>query len=282
MAIEIKTALSQAVSQLESVSSSPSLDAEVLLSHVMDKHRAHLRARPRARLSVQQKDTFEHLVARRCAGVPIAYLTGCREFWSLEFHVTPDTLIPRPETELVVELAVLRLPATGAHRVADLGTGSGAIALAVAHERPECTVIATDTSPGALSIARWNAARLKIANVEFHHGDWYQPLAGGERFHVLCSNPPYVRQGDPHLSRGDLPHEPETALVAGESGMEALQIIISDAQRHLHPGGWLILEHGYDQADEVTHRMRQQGFEDIESHCDIAGQARVAVGRAPS
>jgi len=281
MAIEIEKALSLAASQLDPVSSSPSLDAEILLSHVMDKHRAHLRAWPQERLTPQQKHTFENLVARRRAGVPIAYIIGRREFWSLEFHVTPDTLIPRPETELVVEHALLRLPAEGTHRVADLGTGSGAIALAVAHERPGCTVIATDNCAAALSIARWNAARLKITNVEFHRGDWYQPLAGA-RFHVLCSNPPYVREDDPHLTRGDLPHEPEAALVAGETGVEALQIIISGAQRHLHPGGWLILEHGYDQADEVTHRLRQQGFEDIESHCDIAGQSRVAVGKAPS
>jgi len=281
MAIEIQKALRQAASQLDPASSSPALDAEVLLSHVMAKHRAHLRARPEERLSKQQKHAFEELVARRRAGVPIAYITGCREFWSLEFHVTPDTLIPRPETELVVELALLRLPAQCTHRVADLGTGSGAIALAVAHERPGCAVIATDACPAALSIARWNAARLKISNVEFHRGDWYQAVAN-QRFHVLCSNPPYVREGDPHLTRGDLPHEPAAALVAGESGMEALQLIINDAQRHLHPGGWLILEHGYDQADEVTHRLRQKGFEDIDSHSDIAGQARVAVGRAPS
>ena len=281
MAIEIQKALSQAASQLDPVSSSPALDAEVLLSHVMAKHRAHLRARPEEQLSKEQKRAFEELVARRRSGVPIAYITGCREFWSLEFHVTPDTLIPRPETELVVELALLRLPAECTHRVADLGTGSGAIALAVAHERPGCTVIATDACPAALSIARWNAARLKVTNVEFHRGDWYQAV-DNQRFHVLCSNPPYVREGDPHLTRGDLPHEPEAALVAGESGMEALQHIINDAQRHLHPGGWLILEHGYDQADEVTHRLRQKGFEDIESHSDIAGQARVAVGRAPS
>lgn len=281
MAIEVKKALSHAAAQLKAVSCSASLDAEVLLSHVMDKHRAHLRARPETRLSAEQKRAFEDLVARRRAGVPVAYLIGRREFWSLEFHVTPDTLIPRSETELVVEQAVQRLPAEGTHRVADLGTGSGAIALAVAHERPGCTVIATDTSPAALSIARWNAARLKITNVEFHRGDWYQALAG-ERFHVLCSNPPYVREGDPHLTRGDLPHEPPCALVAGETGMEALHAIISGAQRHLHPGGWLILEHGYDQADEVAHRLRQQGFEDIETHADIAGQSRVAVGRAPS
>jgi release factor glutamine methyltransferase len=281
MPIAIETALARAASQLSAVSSSPGLDAEVLLSRLLGKHRAHLRARPQDRLSPQQRQAFDDLVARRREGEPIAYITGRREFWSMEVHVTPATLIPRPETELVVEQALQRLPVEGAHRVADLGTGSGAIALAIARERPSCTVVATDISDAALHIARWNTARLKIANVEYHRSDWYQSL-NGERFDVVCCNPPYVREGDPHLTRGDLTHEPTVALVAGESGMEAIRTVIAGAQRHLRPGGWLILEHGFDQADEVTRRLRQHGFEDIDSHHDIAGQARVAVGRAPA
>lgn len=190
---------------------------------------------------------FEALLARRQAGEPVAYLLGRQGFWSLELEVSPATLIPRPETELLVELALARLPAGQSLRVADLGTGSGAIALALARERPQAHVVATDASAEALTVARRNAARLGLGRVEFRDGDWLVPLAQ-ERFDLIASNPPYIEQDDPHLAQGDLRFEPPAALASGADGLDAIRVIVRDAGRHLHPGGWLLLEHGWNQA----------------------------------
>ena len=195
--------------------------------------------------------------------------------------MTPDVLIPRPETELLVEQALAHIPEDAEWTVADLGTGSGAIALAIATERPHCRLIATDNSAAALAVARANATRLGIANVEFRHGEWLKPLAG-MRFDVIVSNPPYVRANDPHLTQGDVRFEPESALVAGADGLDAIRRIAADAVSYLRPGGWLLLEHGYDQAQSVRALLESHGYDMVASCRDTAGHERVTEGRTHS
>jgi len=256
------------------------LDAEVLLAHVLDKPRSHLCAWPERALTPEQATHYAALVARRAGGEPIAHILGRREFWSLDLDVTPATLIPRPETELLVELALARIPADAAPAVADLGTGTGAIALAVARERPRCRVTATDRSAAALEVAHRNAARLGIGGIDFRHGAWYAPLGAG-RYDLILSNPPYVRAGDPHLAQGDVRFEPPGALVAGTDGLDDLRSIVAGAPAHLHSGGWLLVEHGYDQGDAVAALFRAAGFADIGTVRDLNGQPRVTLGRRP-
>ncbi len=282
----IATALHTALTRLTHAGSAADdarLDAEVLLAHVLDQPRSHLRAWPERALTAAQTAHYEDLVTRRAAGEPVAYLCGRREFWSLELEVTPATLIPRPETELLVELALARIPVAAALAVADLGTGTGAIALAIARERPRCRVTATDRASAALDVARRNAARLGITAVDFRHGAWYAPLpdpAAG-RYDLILSNPPYVRAGDPHLAQGDLRFEPPDALTAGADGLDALRVLVAGAPAYLHSGGWLLVEHGYDQAEAVTALFRTAGFTDIETFHDLGGQPRVTLGRRP-
>lgn len=256
------------------------LDAEVLLAHALDKPRSHLRAWPERVLTPEQAARYEELVARRAGGEPVAHILGRREFWSLDLDVTPATLIPRPETELLVELALARIPADAALAVADLGTGTGAIALAVARERPRCRVTATDRSAAALEVARRNAARLGIGGIDFRNGAWYAPLAG-LRFDLILSNPPYVRADDPHLAQGDVRFEPPGALVAGADGLDDLRVIVAGAPEHLHGGGWLLVEHGYDQGGAVAALFRTAGFADVGTIRDLNGQPRVTIGRRP-
>ena len=221
---------------------------------------------------------FEQLLTRRQAGEPVAYLTGHREFWSLDLHVTPAVLIPRPETEVLVEQALARLPRDQARTVIDLGTGSGAVALAIARERPLARVIATDTDTAALTVAKANAERLRVANVEFRHGDWFAPLARVVA-DVVVSNPPYIAAADPHLQQGDLRFEPPVALVAGDDGLAALRHLIDQAPAFLGGNGWLVLEHGHDQAPPLAALLHARGFTDIDHYRDLAGQPRVTVGR---
>jgi release factor glutamine methyltransferase len=254
------------------------LEAEVLLAHVLDKPRGHLRTWPEQPLQERQLMRFLELLGRRAAGVPVAYLTGRREFWSLDLMVNRHTLIPRPETELLVELALARLPRDAEAHVADLGTGCGAIALAVASERPRCRIVATDICTQALAVARANAARLGISNLEFRQGSWFAPCAR-ERFDLIVSNPPYVAEGDPHLAKGDLPAEPRRALVAGPGGMEMIAAISGQARQYLHDEGWLLLEHGYDQALAAAALLRDTGFRDIQTWRDAAGIERITGGR---
>jgi release factor glutamine methyltransferase len=275
-AASVQATLGWATRQLASCSDSPRLDAEVLLGHVIGRSRAQLLARPEMAPDPAAMLRFRHLVARRAQGEPLAYLTGEREFWSRRFRVTPATLIPRPETELLIDLALERLPDGAPRRVADLGTGSGAIALTLALERPSSRVVATDISPSALEIARENAARLGAAEVEFRLGDWCAALEG-ERFDLIVSNPPYVDAGDPHLQQGDLPHEPRLALTTGGNGLEAIAHIVAAAPAHLVRDGWLLLEHGYDQADAVADLLRQCGYDRIEHRVDIGGHRRATA-----
>ncbi len=254
-------------------------DAECLLAHALRKSRTWLYTHRDVALAAGDIERFESLLLRRASGEPVAYLVGSCGFWSLDLAVTPDTLIPRPETELLVELALRRLPVGRECRVADLGTGSGAIALALAHERPRAHVVATDASTAALAVAQGNAERLGIRNIAFRHGSWWAPLSG-ETFDLVASNPPYIAAGDPHLHAGDLRYEPATALSSGADGLDATRGIVRDARRHLDTGGWLMLEHGWEQGEAVRELLRAAGgFIDVATERDLENRERVTFGR---
>jgi release factor glutamine methyltransferase len=255
------------------------LDASLLLMHVLDRNHAWLFAHADDEVSLEQATAFNELVTRRAEGEPVAYLIGRRDFWSLELEVTPATLIPRPETELLVELALARIPSDRPCSVADLGTGSGAIALAIASERPMAAVVATDASEDALHVARRNADRLGKERVRFVRGDWLAPLAG-EAFDLIVSNPPYIESGDAHLSQGDLRYEPATALASGIDGLDDIRHIVSRAPGHLHPGGWLLVEHGWNQGDAVRAQLVDAGYVDVFTAQDLEQRDRVSGGRA--
>jgi release factor glutamine methyltransferase len=251
------------------------LDAQLLIAHHLLQTRSWLLAHDDAPLSAERARTVEHALARRAEGVPLAYLVGEREFHGLVLQVTPAVLVPRPETEGLVDWALERLTADRHGAVVDLGTGSGAIALALKHRWPEATLTATDTSPDALAVARANAARLGLG-IEFIAGDWWQPLAG-RRFDLAVSNPPYIAATDPHLAA--LAYEPRGALTPEGDGLDALRRIVAGAPAHLRRGGWLLLEHGYDQADAVTALLAAAGFEAVETRVDMAGRPRTTGGR---
>ena len=256
------------------------VDAEWLLAHALDRPPGWLWAHADDAVEAAARERFEALLSRRAAGEPVAYLTGTQGFWSLDLRVTPATLIPRPETERLVELALARLPADAPCRVADLGTGSGAIALAIARERPMAAVVATDASKAALAVAVANAQRNGIDNTWFRRGDWCEAL-GRERFDLIACNPPYIALGDPHLDHGDLRHEPPDALASGSDGLDAIRRIVRDAPAHLAPAGWLLLEHGWDQGEAVRALMAAAGFVDVATEPDLEGRDRVTLGRRP-
>jgi release factor glutamine methyltransferase len=252
------------------------LEAELLLGHALGVGRAWLYANSGESPGEGHLETFCSLVQRRQAGEPIAYLTGTREFWSLPLMVTPDVLIPRPETELLVETALELLPENKKCRVADLGTGSGAVALAIASERPAWDVQATDISPGALEVAKGNAKTLLPDRVTFHLGSWFEPLQG--KFLLVVSNPPYVARSDPHLDSGDCRHEPHTALTAGLDGMAAIKQIVAGAAGYLEQGGWLAFEHGLEQGQASRAKLKELGFDRVETRKDLEGRDRVTLG----
>lgn len=279
--VTLGTLLADAADRLATTSETARLDAEILLAAALGRSRTYLLAWPEQVPNLEQTTRFNAWLERRLAGEPVAYLLGRREFWSLDLVVTADTLIPRPETELLVELALARLPMERPMAVADLGTGSGAIALALAVERPLARIVATDRSPAALAIARHNAERLGIRHLEFRAGDWCAPLAG-ERFDLIAANPPYVAVSDPRWRVGALRFEPPEALITEEEGLAALRAIINQAPAYLLPGGWLMLEHGYDQGEAVPALLRQRGFVEIADYCDAAGVSRCAGGRWPA
>ena len=254
------------------------VDAEWLLAHALARPRSWLFAHAQDPVDAEAAARFADLLERRAAGEPVAYLTGTQGFWSLELDVSPATLIPRPETELLVEQALLRILSDAAVRVADLGTGSGAIALALAKERPQAQLVATDASADALAVARGNAQRNGIGNVEFRHGDWLTPLLG-ERMDVIVSNPPYVADGDPHLAQGDLRFEPPMALSCGVDGLDAIRMIAIAAPAHLRAGGWLLLEHGLNQGPAVRTLLRDAGFYGVKTVRDLESRDRVTLGQ---
>jgi release factor glutamine methyltransferase len=261
------------------------LDAQVLLAHVMGRDRTWVAAHADDMLGSEFAETFAALAARRRTGEPVAYLTGVREFWGMPLQMSPAVLIPRPETETLVELALARLPNDREARVLDLGTGSGAVALAIARERPRARVLATDLSTAALAVARENARRLGLANVEFAQSDWYENVAAvwpGTRFDLIASNPPYVAPGDPHLAQGDVRFEPPVALSPGGDGLAAIRCIVAGAPGHLAAGGSLALEHGYDQAAELRALLAAAGWSDIALARDLAGIERAIAARSPS
>jgi len=258
------------------------IDGQVLLAHVLGKDRTWLAAHGDETLPLEHVGAFLALARRRRDGEPVAYLTGIREFWGLPLLVTSAVLIPRPDTEALVELALARLPADRDTRVLDLGTGSGAIALAVAHERPRAKVLATDVSPAALDVARENARRLDLANVEFIQSDWYETVPAtwhGAPFDVIASNPPYVVAGDPHLGEGDLRYEPAAALSPGGDGLAAIRRIVAGAAERLASAATLIVEHGHDQSEAVRAIFAVAGFADLVTVRDLAGIPRVVAGR---
>lgn len=248
----------------------PAAEARALLAHVLGAPREALIARPQQAVAASAADRFAALAARRRAGEPLAYLLGEREFYGRAFGVDANVLVPRPETETLVTLALTRLQALAAPRVLDLGTGSGCIAITLALQCPRATVVATDASLDALAVARANAERL-AARVAFAHGDWYRAVEG--RFDLIVSNPPYVAEGDPHLA--ELRHEPPLALTAGADGLACLRTIIAGAPTHLTPGGWLLVEHGYGQGAAVRELFRAAGFAAIATERDLAGIERV-------
>jgi len=249
-----------------------------LLLHVLGRDRAWLFAHGGDPLPASDAAAFDALLTRRAVGEPLAYLLGRRGFWTLDLQVSPATLIPRPETERLVELSLERLPDDRPLRIADLGTGSGAIALALASERPLAQVVATDLSDDALQFAQANAMTNRIANVAFRQGSWRVPLAG-ERFDLIASNPPYIAEGDPHLAQGDLRFEPPTALSSGSDGLDAIREIVALAPAHLLPGGWLLLEHGWDQGEAIRALLIAAGFADVATERDLERRDRVTLGR---
>ena len=273
----------QTVSRALAQSGLVPLDAQVLLAHVLARDRGWLVAHGDEPLTLEQEAAFFALAKRRRDGEPVAYLTGRREFWGLLLRVTSAVLIPRPETESLVELALLRIPVDRESRVLDLGTGSGAIALALAHERPRARILATDISTEALAVARDNARRLGIANVEFARADWYAGLPDIWRdvaFDLIAANPPYVAMNDPHLREGDVRFEPAAALVSGVDGIAAIRQIVAGARAHLAPDGTLAVEHGYDQSERVRELFSAAGFSGIVTAKDLAGIPRVAAALA--
>jgi len=274
----INDVLVDAGAQLRNISPTPALDAQVLLAHALGQSRTWLIAHARDSVSEDQLEIFNQLIERRANGEPIAYLTGEQEFWSLPLNVTVDTLIPRPETELLVELALEKLPRDRACRVADIGTGSGAIALAIASERNDCELLATDLSAAALAVARGNARRLNINNVEFLEGQDLQPL-DQQTFDLIVSNPPYVSENDPHLSQGDVRFEQRTALAAGADGLDMIRLLVVEGLARLNNDGWLMLEHGYDQEQAIGELFEQAGYRNIECYRDLADLPRVTIGQ---
>ncbi len=277
MSISIAESLLSAQGRLQSSSESARLDAEVLLAHVIEKSRTYLHTWPEHLITDEQLTHYQQVIQRRAQGEPVAYLTGRQEFWSLSLKVTPATLIPRPETELLVEKALEKIPVHGRLHVLDLGTGSGAIALAIAKERTMCHVVAVDMSAEALEVAAHNANEHSIQNVEFLQSDWFSKLVL-PKFDLILANPPYICDDDPHLYQDSIRFEPVTALTAGTDGLHDLRLIINQAKPYLTQQGWLLVEHGYDQATAVQALLIAAGYHEIADFNDYAGQARLAMG----
>ena len=258
-------------------SPTPSLDAELLLAHVLGKSRSYLHTWPERELEAEQLERYQAMLMRRRAGEPVAYILGRQGFWSLELEVAAHTLIPRPDTELLVETVLALLPATPA-QVLDLGTGTGAIALALASERPAWQVTGVDRVAEAVALAERNRARLELSNASFVASHWFSALAG-QRYQLIVSNPPYIAADDRHLGEGDLRFEPSSALVAGADGLDDIRLIIAQAPDYLQTGGWLLLEHGFDQAAAVRELLSARGFSAVESRRDLGGHERISLGR---
>ncbi|WP_322980892.1 peptide chain release factor N(5)-glutamine methyltransferase [Pseudomonas sp. C11] len=258
-------------------SPTPRLDAELLLADALGKPRSYLRTWPERELEGEQLTRFHASLQRRRQGEPVAYILGHQGFWSLDLEVAPHTLIPRPDTELLVESALELLPDTPLS-VLDLGTGTGAIALALASERPGWQVTGVDRVEDAVALAERNRQRLQLGNARFLHSHWFSALSG-QRYGLILSNPPYIRVDDQHLDQGDVRFEPSSALVAGRDGLDDIRAIIQAAPAHLLPSGWLLLEHGFDQAEAVRELLAAGGFVEVHSRRDLGGHERISLGR---
>jgi len=276
--MEYQQWLREAVSQLQA-SESPRRDAEILLGFVTGKARTFILAFGETPLTDEQQEQLAGLLARRVRGEPVAHLIGEREFWSLPLFVSPATLIPRPDTECLVEQALARLPAAPC-RILDLGTGTGAIALALASERPDCQVTAVDLIPDAVALAQRNADHLGIRNIEIVQSRWFSALEG-QQFSLIVSNPPYIDAQDPHLAQGDVRFEPLSALVAADNGLADLHTLIKEAPRYLLPQGWLLLEHGWQQGAAVREIFARYGWQQVETCRDYGDNERLTLGRRP-
>lgn len=281
MLIQIGEAIRQAAQSIQNALgltlTEAKLEANLLCQQVLNVNRAWLISHECDALEANQQSAFESMVQRRLKGEPIAYILGSREFYGLMLKSTPATLIPRPDTETLVEAALAQIPQNSNFNVLDLGTGGGAVALAIAKNRPHCKVIAVDVSSGALSVALENTQHLKLINVRMLESNWFSALIG-EKFDVIVSNPPYIAKDDEHLKRGDLRFEPLSALASGKDGLDDIRQITQDAPDYLNPNGWLMLEHGYDQAKAVAELLNERGFSKIEHAKDIAGTLRVTFG----
>jgi release factor glutamine methyltransferase len=278
MATEVRQLIAEGRLRLQRVTDQPGHEAEILLAAALGKSSAWVMAHPEERiLDCEATDRYEAYVTRRSHGEPVAYVLGEKEFWSLPLEVTPDVLVPRPETELVVELALTHLARDQEARVLDLAAGSGAIALALARELPRTTVVGTDISAAAIAVARRNAQRLGLANVQFRTGNWFDPVTD-ERFDLIASNPPYIAESDDRVEPAVRRFEPHAALFGGADGLEALRVIAGTAAGHLSPGGWLVVEHGDRQGLAVRELLRAGGFADVRTHQDLAGLDRCTEG----
>lgn len=276
-AIQISQLIKDAIKQLEAVSDSSRLDTELLLCSVLKKERSFLRAWPEHEPTQQQLDSFQQFINQRIQGKPVAHILGERGFWTLNLNVTADTLIPRPDTERLVELALEIIPEKAEWKILDLGTGTGAIALSLAKERPTSFITATDQSAAALDIAKLNAEKNQIQNIEFIQSDWFSKI-GDQQFNMIVSNPPYIKENDPHLNQGDVHFEPRSALTSGEDGLDDIRTIIKSSQQYLSKNGVLLIEHGYDQAEAVCNLLKTANFSQVNDFKDDNGNPRVAAG----
>jgi release factor glutamine methyltransferase len=275
--LTIKNILVSSTNQLSSVSDSAKLDSELLLSFVLNKPRTYLHTWPDLTLADEELNQFNRLLERRTNGEPIAHILGERGFWSLNLNVTADTLIPRPDTERLVELALEIIPQQAQWKILDLGTGTGAIALSLAKEKPACFITATDQSIKAIDVAKQNAARNQISNIEFIQSDWFAELEN-QHFDMIVSNPPYICDNDPHLKVGDVRFEPLSALTAGADGLDDIRTIIKNSHHYLKKNGALLIEHGYDQADAVCDLLKAANFTQVRNFKDHGGNPRVSLG----
>ncbi|MGZ4969656.1 MAG: peptide chain release factor N(5)-glutamine methyltransferase [Methylobacter sp.] len=274
----IKSVLRDAADTLAAVSDSALLDAEVLLCLALNKQRSYLRAWPDQQVETEHLTAFGALLEQRRKGTPIAYITGNREFWSRDFLVTPDVLIPRPDTELLIELSLKLIPPAEPVKIIDLGTGSGIIAITLAAERPHAQIIATDFSLAALHIAQLNADKHHINNVRFYQSDWFSNVPAS-KFNLVISNPPYIAKDDTHLQQGDVRFEPQTALCAADQGLRDIKIIAAAARNYLEPRGHVLIEHGYDQQQQVQILFKNLHYDGVQTYTDLSGQPRVTYGQ---
>jgi release factor glutamine methyltransferase len=277
----IRQLLQDARQQLTPITENPQLEAEILFAYALQQSRSYLHTQADKLISIEEAERFAHYLSRRCHREPIAYITGSREFWSLELNVNKETLIPRPETELLVERVLAFFPNKAEKiKAVDLGTGSGAIAIALGHERPNWQIYATDISENTLQIARKNAQRLAVKNISFLQGDWCQALASFTAdFDVVVSNPPYIAEAEWGAYAEGLVFEPRSALIAGKAGLDAIDIISRQAQSYLKPGGYVIVEHGFLQGSAVREIFKDLGYIDIVTARDLSGHERATIGR---